>query len=181
MFSHCLIREWIFSSLLRDSSCNRFVIGLSLCMCDLGLVVLKSCEICYGFWTVFDCPEVTLCGGWDVKMQLLTISPCLAWWDFANAAFSCPLFGVQCLLQYFNISLSKRDEWNFCKTLHNERTKSSPWQITRSSSSLSFEVFFVVGLGCSHLSYYILSSTALRRCIGIISSNLPNHFVICRL
>ena len=45
-FSYCLIREWNLSGLLWDSQCFTFVIGLSLWICDLGLVLLKSREIC---------------------------------------------------------------------------------------------------------------------------------------
>ena len=33
----------------------------------------KSLEICICLWPEFDCPEVTLCGWQDIKIQLLTV------------------------------------------------------------------------------------------------------------
>ena len=40
-----------------------------------GLLYEKRFEMCNCLWPEFDCPEVTLCGWQDVKIQLLTNYP----------------------------------------------------------------------------------------------------------
>ena len=40
---------------------------------DKGLIIYEKClEMCICLWPEFDCPEGTLCGWQDIKMQLLT-------------------------------------------------------------------------------------------------------------
>ena len=47
---------------------------------DRGLIILyiceKSLEVCICLWPEFDCPEVTLCGWQDIKIQLLLLLVC---------------------------------------------------------------------------------------------------------
>ena len=50
--------------------CFMFVIWL-----ERGLICGKSLEMWICLWPEFDCPEVTLCGWQDIKIQLLT-TPC---------------------------------------------------------------------------------------------------------
>ena len=40
---------------------------------DKGLIYEKSYEMCMCLWPEFDCPEVTLCGCQDVKIQLTNL------------------------------------------------------------------------------------------------------------
>ena len=57
------------------------------CICE------KSLEMCICFWPEFDCPEVTLCGWQDIKIQLqLLFSTCRGWWGECISAALTSLF-----------------------------------------------------------------------------------------
>ena len=73
---------------------------------DRGLIIYiceKSLEMCICLWPEFDCPEVTLCGLQDIKIQLLLLLPFFfsSFFFFFFFPFSFPLplrFQTQCFV-----------------------------------------------------------------------------------
>ena len=78
----------------------------------------KSLEMCFCLWPEFDCPEVTLCGWQDIKIQLLLLlsrldycsallvgSPLIKFkeWSTAQLASSSKLLNLPAALPYFMI------------------------------------------------------------------------------
>ena len=57
------------------------VIGLIDDLTDSWYVCEKSLEMCICLWPEFGCPEVTLCGWQDIKIQLLLLLFCLSLLD----------------------------------------------------------------------------------------------------
>ena len=73
--------------ILKGPTLRKFVSDVCVCMfyvcevtgfvdwLDRGLIYIceKSLEMCICLWPEFDCPEVTLCGWQDIKIQLLLL------------------------------------------------------------------------------------------------------------
>ena len=91
--SVALRRALLTGIILKGLTLRKFVSGVCVCMfyvcevigfvdwLDRGLIyniyrhILceKSLELCICLWPEFDCPEVTLCGWQDIKIQLLLL------------------------------------------------------------------------------------------------------------
>ena len=71
------------STLYKNNWLDRWLICIYICE--------RSLEMCICLWPEFDCPEVTLCGWQDIKIQLLLLLLCrLCTDEISNMSKCCP-------------------------------------------------------------------------------------------